>query len=97
MKARLIKELYWILGTIILFILTGLILFGKALFNGRSIEIQLHDTYFVFAKSFLLTIIFIGFLTTNYLIKVLYYKGNDAILNSILVLLLMILFVILVF
>jgi len=93
MRERLIKESYLALGTIILTVIIGLMIFGIGLFDPKPIDIQLHDTYFVFPKPFFLAIIFIGLMTTTFLVRGIYFKLNNKIINAILTLLLIIVFV----
>ena len=67
MKTPLKKELYWVLGTISLTLTVGLIIFGDKLFNGRLLDLQVHDSYFIFHKYLFLTAIFIFLLGGMYL------------------------------
>jgi hypothetical protein len=93
MRAKLTRELYWLLGTVILTGLIGLWIFGDKLIDSTPIDIQLHDTYYVFPKTYLLTIVFLGLLTTTYLTRGIYFKLNNKIINGILTVLLLIIFV----
>ena len=93
MRPKLLRELYWVLGTITLTGLIGLWIFGNKIFDPTPVDIQLHDTYYVFPKTVLLTTIFIGLLTTTYLTRGIYYKLNNKIINGILTVLLLIIFV----
>jgi hypothetical protein len=77
MRAKLTRELYWLLGTVILTGLIGLWIFGDKLIDSTPIDIQLHDTYYVFPKTYLLTIVFLGLLTTTYLTRGIYFKLNN--------------------
>ncbi|MEH0156316.1 hypothetical protein V6R21_19350 [Limibacter armeniacum] len=45
MKKRFLKEIYWLIGAIVITILLGFSLFGERLFVGGTFEIQLHDTF----------------------------------------------------
>jgi hypothetical protein len=93
MRAKLTRELYWLLGTVILTGLIGLWIFGDKIFDSTPVDIQLHDTYYVFPKTLLLTVIFIGLLTTTYLTRGIYFKLNNKIINGILTILLLIILV----
>lgn len=93
MREKLIRELYWVLGTLTLTAVIGLWIFDDKIFDSTPVDIQLHDTYYVFPKTLLLTMIFIGLLTTTYLTKGIYFKLNNKIINGILTLLLIMVFV----
>lgn len=90
MRAKLTRELYWLLGTVILAGLVGLWIFGDKSFDPTPVDIQLHDTYYVFPKTLLLTVIFLFLLTTTYLTRVIYYKLDNRMVNGILTLLLIV-------
>ncbi len=90
MRARIISEIYWVLGTVILTGAIGLWIFGDQILDSTPVDIQLHDTYYVFPKTILLTVIFIGLLTTTYLTRGIYFKLNNKIINGILTILLLI-------
>lgn len=62
------KEVYWVIAIVLLALMVGFLLFGKKLWSGEPIDIQLHDTYFVFspvhglvAIFFLLIVVVNGF------------------------------------
>ncbi len=76
MNAKLKKELYWILGTILVTLIIGLLLFNDKLFNGRLLDLQVHDTYFVFPKMLFVTAIFTVLLVSMYLNRGI-FKGLD--------------------
>lgn len=59
------------------------------MFDPAPIEIQLHDTYLIFQKIHLLIVLLIALLTTTYLVRVIYYKLNNRIVNGVLSFLLM--------
>jgi hypothetical protein len=59
MNSKTKKELYWIEGILLATFITGALVFGDALWDGRPIDIQLHDTYFVFTKTLFLVVVFI--------------------------------------
>lgn len=90
MNTRLRKELYWILGTISLTILIVLLIFGDKLFNGRLLELQLHDTYFIFPKFLFVTIIFILLAVGMYLNRGIYWKMNNKAIGILLTIMLVI-------
>ncbi|WP_316847910.1 hypothetical protein [Pedobacter psychrodurus] len=59
MKTKpLLQEILWLLGCIAISVITGLCIFGKTLFID-SIDVNLHDTYFVIKKQHLLISFFI--------------------------------------
>lgn len=93
MKRKLISELYWVFGATILTVAIGLWIFGSKIFDSTPVDIQLHDTYYVFPKILLFIIIFIGFLTIAHLMRGIYFKLHNKIINGILTLLLMIVFI----
>lgn len=93
MKAKLIREIYWVLGIVIFTGLIGFWIFGKAIFDSTQVDIQLHDTYYVFSKTLLLIAIFITLLTSAYLTRGIYFKLNNKIVNGILTILLLIILV----
>jgi hypothetical protein len=93
MRPKLLRELYWVLGTVTLTGLIGLWIFGDKIFNSTPVDIQLHDTYYVFPKTLLLALIFFFLLTTTYLTRGIYYKLDNKIINGILTVLLIIIFV----
>ena len=93
MRARLIREIYWVFGTVILTGVIGLWIFGDQILDTRPIDIQVHDTYYVFPKTILLTVIFIGLLTTTYLVRGIYFKLNNKVINGILTILLSVILV----
>lgn len=97
MKPSQIKELFWVLGTIIITAIIGFIVFGGELFDPMPIDLQFHDTYFVLSKSIFLTIIFISLLITTYLTRGIYFRLNNKVINGILTALLIIVLVGLVF
>lgn len=90
MRVKLTKELYWLLGTAILTGLIGLWIFGDKMFDPTPVDIQLHDTYYVFPKTLLLTVICLFLLTMTYLMRVIYYKLDNRIVNGILTFLLIV-------
>lgn len=90
MKMNLQRELYWLLGGVGLTGMIGLWIFGGKILDGIPVDIQLHDTYYVFTKSHVLTVILLLLLTTTYLTRVIYYKLNNKIVNGILTFLLLI-------
>jgi hypothetical protein len=93
MRQKVTKELYWVFGAGLLTGIIALSIFGYRVFDPTPIDIQLHDTYFVFPKSFLLTIIFIGLLTASYITRGIYFKLDNKIINGILALLLLVIFI----
>ena len=68
------KELYWIIGTILLTLTIALFIFGAKLFNGQFLDLQLHDTYFIFPKTLFVTAIFIFLLVGMYLNRGIFNK-----------------------
>jgi hypothetical protein len=74
MSTKLRKEMYWILGTIMLTLTIALFIFGDKLFNGRLLDLQLHDTYFIFPKTLFVTAIFIFLLIGMYLNRGIFSK-----------------------
>jgi hypothetical protein len=90
MRAKLTIELYWLLGTVVLTGLFGLWIFGDKIFDPKPVDIQLHDTYFVFPKLLLLAVILLLLLTTIYLVRVIHYKLDNRIINGVLTFLLVI-------
>ena len=90
MKTSLNKELRWLLGTTALSAIIALGFFGKKLFNGHPLELQIHDTYYLFPKYFLLSAIFIILLISVYLNRLSYWKSNNRRMNILLFILLII-------
>ena len=69
MKNKLIlQETLWLTGCIAFTIITGLLFFGKAIFE-KDIDINLHDTYFVIANQHFFICFFIVFSFLCYFIK----------------------------
>jgi heme/copper-type cytochrome/quinol oxidase subunit 1 len=64
----ILQETLWLIGCMLFTILTGLALFGKAIFS-ESIDLNLHDTYFVVANQHFLLWFFIVFSFILYFIK----------------------------
>lgn len=87
------KELYWILGTILLTLTIGVIIFGDKLFNGYLLDLQIHDTYYIFPKYFLLAAIFTFLLIVVYLNRLIYWKFTNRILNILTAVILLLLLV----
>jgi hypothetical protein len=81
MRTRLKTEFYWLLGTIAVTVIIGLLIFENSLFNGRLLDLQVHDTYFIFPKMLFLTIMFVTLLASTYLIRVIYWKVNNRVVN----------------
>jgi uncharacterized protein with ParB-like and HNH nuclease domain len=84
MNTKLRRELQWIIGTILSTLIIGLLIFGDRLFNGRALDLQLHDTYFIFPKILLLAAIFIFLLLGTYLNRVIYNNANNKVANIVL-------------
>src|SRR5690606_34061399 len=80
---RLTKEIIWILGTMFIAFIIGLLCFGDTLFNGRPLDLQIHDTYYIFPKTFYLIIIWITIILATYIIRGLYRKSNNRLVNII--------------
>ncbi|MCD9018456.1 hypothetical protein [Parachryseolinea silvisoli] len=53
------KELYWAGAILLSTLITGILVFGEALWDGQPVDIQLHDTYFVLTKTLFLVVVFI--------------------------------------
>src|SRR5688572_21675433 len=81
MSTKLRRELYWILGTVLLTLTIGLFIFGDKLFNGRFLDLQLHDTYFIFPKTLFLTAIFIFLLGGMYFNRGIYNKLENKVVS----------------
>lgn len=71
----------------------GVIIFGDKLFNGNLLDLQIHDTYYIFRKYFLLTAIFIFLLISIYLNRLIYWKSNKRVF-SILTIIVLVVFLI---
>lgn len=93
MRGKLTRELYWLLGAAILTALFGLSIFGDKILDRIPFDIQLHDTYYVFPKSLLLAVVFIGLLTTTYIVRGIFFKLNSKIVNGVLTVVTLIVFV----
>lgn len=93
MRKKLIKETYWILAITTLTGVIGLWIFGDKILDPTPVDIQFHDTYFVFPKTLLITVIFIVLLTATYLMRGIYFRLNNKIINSVLTLILLLLFI----
>lgn len=93
MRDKLTRELYWLLATAILTGVIGLWIFGAHIFDPTPADIQLHDSYYVFPKAFLLIAVFVALLSGAYLSRGIYFKLHNKILNGILTLLSFIVFV----
>ena len=79
MSTKLRNELYWIVGTILLTLTIGLLIFGDKLFNGRLLDLQLHDTYFIFPKTLFVTAIFVFLMGSMYLNRGIYNKLENKV------------------
>ena len=88
MKTRVFKEIFWILGATLTTLIIGYILFDDKLFNGRLLDLQVHDTYYIFPKTFFLVLIGLTLLISIYLIRGLYWKSNKRFVNVVLTLIL---------
>jgi len=84
MNTKLKKELYWVLGAISATVIIGLIIFGNGLFNGRLLDLQLHDKYYIFPKTLFLTAVLFILLLSTYLIRGIYWKLDNRIVNTLL-------------
>jgi hypothetical protein len=96
MKTRFREELYWLLGTMSLTLVIGLLFFGRNLFNGRLLDLQLHDTYIIFPKSFFMAGVFIFLLTGTYLNRGIYRKLNKRSVSILLTIILALLLFVLI-
>jgi hypothetical protein len=88
MRTSIYKELYWSLGTIALTVIVGLWMFEGRLFGPPTIDIQLHNGYYIFKKYHILVAFLFGVLSSIYMIRGIYYKLNNRIVNGTLTLLL---------
>jgi hypothetical protein len=84
MKKRLTIEVFFILGVASLTLLVGLILFQNKLFDGKDLDLQLHDTYIILPKTFLLLAVFATLLVLVNLARAVYHKLNNKLVNIIL-------------
>jgi heme/copper-type cytochrome/quinol oxidase subunit 1 len=84
MKSKVVIQLCWFLAATIVSGIIAYIVFGDGIFNGEPVDIQLHDTYFVFSKSNALIIMSIVVFTSTYFIKWIYFKVNDIMIIVIL-------------
>lgn len=64
----LLQEILWILSCTVFTIIVGFALFGKTIF-GDSVDLNLHDTYFVVTSQHFLIWFFIVFSFTLYFLK----------------------------
>jgi heme/copper-type cytochrome/quinol oxidase subunit 1 len=79
-------EIVWLLGSFTFTILTGFTLFGKTIFN-ESIDLNLHDTYFVIQSRHFLISFFVIISFFVYFSKELKYSFCRKIQRSIILLL----------
>lgn|GEM_PF-5331114 len=63
-------------------------IFGRNLFNGRLLDLQLHDTYIVFPKTLFMAGVFILLLGGMYLNRRIYFKLNNRTLSILLAIIL---------
>lgn len=77
----ILQETLWLTGCIAFTIIVGLIFFGKAIFS-NSIDINLHDTYFVIKKQHLLISFFIIISLLVYYFKEFKYSFSRKIQRS---------------
>jgi len=96
MSKSLIKELYWILGTILLTLTIGVLSLGSKLFNGQLLDLQLHDTYFIIPKMLLMSGIFIFLLMNAYINRRIWNRLNNRLLGSSMVIILTLFLIVLV-
>lgn len=76
MKSKLVVEVSWILGAMLLTLIAGASFFGNTLLNGYSIELQLHDSFIVFTKVEFLIVIFIFLWVCLCLMRMIYRRSN---------------------
>jgi len=96
MKKQLTIEFSIVLGVASSSFLVGLTLFQNKLFDGKNLDIQLHDTYVVLPKTFILLVIFATLLVLINLARAIYHKLNNKLVNIILGTLLVIVVTVLV-
>lgn len=80
-KSKVKREFYWMLGTILLTLIVGAVIFGDNMFNGYNLELQVHDTYYIFPKSLLMTAIFVFLMISTYLNRLIYRISTNRIVN----------------
>lgn len=78
---RLTKEMIWTTGTMLAAFAIGLVLFGASLFNGRPLDVQVHDTYYVFPKTFYIISVWVTVIAATYAIRALYKRSNNRLVN----------------
>tara|TARA_R110000868_G_scaffold244035_2_gene500161 strand:+ start:2008 stop:2487 length:480 start_codon:yes stop_codon:yes gene_type:complete len=80
------KELYWILGTSILVIILNLFFFGKnAFIADGTININIHDTYFVLANLHFVSLLSIFVFFIVYLIRSIINRYENVTVNIVLI------------
>lgn len=85
MRAKfLIIELTWILGVLLAIILLGILIFGEQVLFGDLVDIQLHDTYYVFSYWTMIIPIYMVLALFIFFIKEGIHKFNRILPNLIL-------------
>ena len=78
------KELFWLIGTFLCSIVLNLGIFGSDLFDkNTTFDINIHDTYFVFAYMHIAICVCVLLFFTIYLIKILKNRFNNIFSNSV--------------
>lgn len=68
---RLLKEIFWMGGTMLIALIVGLIIFGTRLLDGNPVDVQLYDTYYVFPKPVFITVTWVILIVSTYAIRAL--------------------------
>ncbi|WP_147297800.1 hypothetical protein [Seonamhaeicola aphaedonensis] len=80
------KEIYWLIGTIVLVLILNLIIFGIDGFKSESVtDINVHDTYFVIANYHFILLFGISIFFAVYLIRVLRQNFKNLMANLVLI------------
>ena len=84
MKIEIFRELYWLVGSLAFSLLATYFLFGaNPLRMDESIDINIHDTYFVIGNPYAIFLLTIPFMSFIYFIRVWAYRFGNRTCNMI--------------
>ena len=97
MAKRIRTEIFWIIGLVVLTNLIWYSILGGLLSNGRLLEIQIHDTYLIVPKLFLVGLTFLVLLLFMYLLRWIHARTINRTLTIFTVVLTTVLLILLLF